>query len=330
MPAPTGSGSSPRPTSPGLKEFYEAQCRAARTRARNHSVSRPGRSDSGFRRRRRRRGVGRAGAAPVARRDDGGVLPAPRRFGREHHPRRQRRGAARGERPVPHLHARRGDRLHARRAAAAAAPALRWRCHPRWRGRTSSVPRPPPRGLTTSKETCSCALVVWSTGGVGSIAIDAIRRRPDLELVGVWVHSPDKVGKDAGELAGGEPMGVAATNDADALIALAPDCVVYAASGPERDGGRRARLPAAAGGRHQRRVDVVDEPGVPAVVLRPGLARPTGGGGQGRRRVVLRVGHLSRLRLRSARAAHDDAVEEHPHASRPARSRSTTTTRWPT
>lgn len=78
--------------------------------------------------------------------------------------------------------------------------------------------------------------VVWSTGGVGSIAIDAIRRRPDLELVGVWVHSPEKVGKDAGELAGGEPLGVAATNDADALIALVPDCVVYAASGPDRDG----------------------------------------------------------------------------------------------
>ena len=79
--------------------------------------------------------------------------------------------------------------------------------------------------------------VVWSTGGVGSIAIDAIRRRPDLELVGAWVHSEDKVGKDAGELAGGEPMGVAATNDADALIALKPHCVVYAASGPERDAG---------------------------------------------------------------------------------------------
>ena len=42
---------------------------------------------------------------------------------------------------------------------------------------------------------------------------------PDMELVGVWVHSPEKVGKDAGELAGGEPMGVVATNDADALIA---------------------------------------------------------------------------------------------------------------
>jgi hypothetical protein len=71
-------------------------------------------------------------------------------------------------------------------------------------------------------------VVVWSTGGVGKIAIDAINRRPDLELVGVWVHSPEKDGRDAGELAGIEPLGVAATDDADALIALAPDAVVYA------------------------------------------------------------------------------------------------------
>ncbi|OBI41141.1 dihydrodipicolinate reductase, partial [Mycobacterium colombiense] len=71
--------------------------------------------------------------------------------------------------------------------------------------------------------------------GVGSNAIDAIRRRPDLDLVGVWVHSDAKFGKDAGELAGGEPIGLNATNDADALIALKPDCVIYAASGPERD-----------------------------------------------------------------------------------------------
>ena len=78
-------------------------------------------------------------------------------------------------------------------------------------------------------------VVVWATGGIGSIAIRAIQRRPDIDLVGVWVHSDDKVGKDAGELAYGEPIGVTATNDADALIGLKPDCVVYAASGPERD-----------------------------------------------------------------------------------------------
>ena len=78
-------------------------------------------------------------------------------------------------------------------------------------------------------------VVVWSTGGIGSIAIRAIHDRPNLDLVGVWVHSEEKVGKDAGALANGEPIGLATTNDADALIALKPDCIVYAASGPERD-----------------------------------------------------------------------------------------------
>lgn len=78
-------------------------------------------------------------------------------------------------------------------------------------------------------------VVVWATGGIGSIAIRAIQRRPELDLVGVWVHAQEKVGIDAGELANGDPIGLAASNDADALIALKPDCVIYAASGPERD-----------------------------------------------------------------------------------------------
>jgi hypothetical protein len=78
-------------------------------------------------------------------------------------------------------------------------------------------------------------VVVWSTGGIGSIAIRAIHQRPNLDLAGVWVHSPEKEGKDAGELANGDPIGLAATTDAEALIALKPDCIVYGASGPERD-----------------------------------------------------------------------------------------------
>ncbi|MGH3678332.1 MAG: dihydrodipicolinate reductase, partial [Mycobacterium sp.] len=78
-------------------------------------------------------------------------------------------------------------------------------------------------------------VVVWATGGIGSIAIREVARRPDLDLVGVWVHSEEKVGKDAGELANGEPIGLATTNDAESLIGLAPDCVIYTASGPERD-----------------------------------------------------------------------------------------------
>jgi hypothetical protein len=80
-------------------------------------------------------------------------------------------------------------------------------------------------------------VVVWSTGGIGVIAIRAVHRRPDLELVGVWVHSDDKVGRDAGVLAGIESIGIVATNDATALLDARPDCVIYAASGPERDAG---------------------------------------------------------------------------------------------
>jgi 2,4-diaminopentanoate dehydrogenase len=77
-------------------------------------------------------------------------------------------------------------------------------------------------------------VVQWSTGNVGRLALRGIIGHPDLELVGVWVHGPDKVGKDAGELCGSSPVGVRATNDADALIALKPDCVSYMATGDLR------------------------------------------------------------------------------------------------
>ncbi|HEU5474553.1 MAG TPA: diacylglycerol kinase [Actinophytocola sp.] len=78
-------------------------------------------------------------------------------------------------------------------------------------------------------------VVQWSTGNVGRHAIAGIDARPDLTLAGVWVSTMDKVGRDAGELAGlGRTLGVAATADADALIALRPDCVVYAAMADDR------------------------------------------------------------------------------------------------
>jgi len=78
-------------------------------------------------------------------------------------------------------------------------------------------------------------VVLWGTGNVGRHVVAGIDARPDLELVGVWVSNPDKVGRDAGDLAGlGRPLGVAATGDADALLALAPDCVVHAAMADHR------------------------------------------------------------------------------------------------
>ena len=73
----------------------------------------------------------------------------------------------------------------------------------------------------------SYRVIQWSTGNVGRHALRCIERHPELELVGLWVHSPEKAGKDAGELAGLAPNGVVATNDVDALLALDADCVCY-------------------------------------------------------------------------------------------------------
>ncbi|HVN38883.1 MAG TPA: dihydrodipicolinate reductase [Myxococcota bacterium] len=80
----------------------------------------------------------------------------------------------------------------------------------------------------------SYRVVQWSTGGVGALALRAIATRPDLALVGVYVHGEGKRGRDAGELAGIARQGVSATSDVDALLALAPDCVCYTAVGESR------------------------------------------------------------------------------------------------
>ena len=77
-------------------------------------------------------------------------------------------------------------------------------------------------------------VVQWSTGSVGSIALGAIAARPDLDLVGVWVHAADKAGRDAGTLADLGALGVTTTTDADAVLAGGPDCVCYTASGESR------------------------------------------------------------------------------------------------
>src|ERR1700726_4828639 len=70
-------------------------------------------------------------------------------------------------------------------------------------------------------------VVQWATGNVGSRALRRAIEHPDLEVVGVWVHSRDKVGRDAGELAGTGPTGVKATNSMQDVLALEPDCVLY-------------------------------------------------------------------------------------------------------
>jgi hypothetical protein len=70
-------------------------------------------------------------------------------------------------------------------------------------------------------------VVQWTTGNVGKRSVRAVVGHPDLELVGCYAWSADKVGRDVGELCGVDPVGVTATDDVDALMALRPDCVVY-------------------------------------------------------------------------------------------------------
>lgn len=78
-------------------------------------------------------------------------------------------------------------------------------------------------------------VAVISTGWISSLAIRAIVRRPHLELVGVWVHSPEKTGRDAGQIVGLGPIGITTTDTLDDIIALKPDCVVYGAASAEMD-----------------------------------------------------------------------------------------------
>ena len=70
-------------------------------------------------------------------------------------------------------------------------------------------------------------VIQWATGGVGRAAVAGIVAHPELELVGCWVHDPGKEGVDVGVLCGTGPLGVSATGDIDALLALGADCVVY-------------------------------------------------------------------------------------------------------
>lgn len=78
-------------------------------------------------------------------------------------------------------------------------------------------------------------VVQWATGGVGVAAIKGVLEHPDLELVGCWVHSPQKAGKDVGEIIGTEPLGVIATNSVDDILALDADAVIYSPLLPDPD-----------------------------------------------------------------------------------------------
>ncbi|MGO9857722.1 MAG: dihydrodipicolinate reductase [Acidimicrobiales bacterium] len=70
-------------------------------------------------------------------------------------------------------------------------------------------------------------VIQWCTGKIGQISIWHFAANPTFELVGVYTTSADKDGVDAGTLAGIAPLGVDATTDKAALVALEADCVNY-------------------------------------------------------------------------------------------------------
>jgi 4-hydroxy-tetrahydrodipicolinate reductase len=73
-------------------------------------------------------------------------------------------------------------------------------------------------------------VVQWATGAVGTWSLKQIIDRPELDLVGVWVHSEDKDGRDAGEIAGRPATGVRATRSRDEILALDADVVIHCGS----------------------------------------------------------------------------------------------------
>jgi 4-hydroxy-tetrahydrodipicolinate reductase len=70
-------------------------------------------------------------------------------------------------------------------------------------------------------------VVVWGTGFVGKLVIAEVIPHPAFDLVGVGVSNPEKVGRDVGEICGLDAIGLQATDDVAALIALEPDALVH-------------------------------------------------------------------------------------------------------
>lgn len=84
--------------------------------------------------------------------------------------------------------------------------------------------------------TAPLRVVQWTTGNVARKTLRSVLVRPELELVGCYAWSTDKVGQDAALLCRlPDPCGVLATDDAEALLALRPDCVIYTPLHPDVD-----------------------------------------------------------------------------------------------
>jgi len=90
-------------------------------------------------------------------------------------------------------------------------------------------------GRKTMAEDRTWRVIQWATGNVGSRALRTVIEHPRMDLVGLWVRSPEKFGKDAGELCGLPPTGVTASGSLEEMLALDADCVLYMRQGADFD-----------------------------------------------------------------------------------------------
>ncbi|MET8209924.1 dihydrodipicolinate reductase [Streptomyces sp. NPDC005373] len=81
--------------------------------------------------------------------------------------------------------------------------------------------------MTEPNRKASYRVVQWATGNIGSRTLRGAAEHPQLDVVGVLVHSAAKSGLDAGEVCGLPPLGVRTTTELDDVLSLKPDCVLY-------------------------------------------------------------------------------------------------------
>lgn len=78
-------------------------------------------------------------------------------------------------------------------------------------------------------------VVQWATGNIGTRSLRTVIEHPRMDLVGLYVSSPEKAGKDAGALCGLPPTGIKATQSLEEIVALNADCVLYMRQGTNFD-----------------------------------------------------------------------------------------------
>lgn len=76
-------------------------------------------------------------------------------------------------------------------------------------------------------------VVQWATGNIGSRALAAVIEHPGLELAGLWVSNPAKLGRDAGTLCGLPETGIRAVGTLEEVLAIPADCVLYMRQGTD-------------------------------------------------------------------------------------------------